>query len=308
MDVLGFGALNLDRLHQVNKIAGEDEETYIKSISQDAGGSAANTIYGMARLGINAGFLGAIGNDPEGEFIMESLKEARVDISGIKLNDSEKTGVVNVFIDPTGERSMYVYPGANGSIKVEDLSPEYIKTSRYLHMTSFVDDTQLDMQKKMVIDKEIIDEVKVSFAPGSLYVQRGLSSILPIIENSHILFLNHDEVEILTARGYPEGADFLLNKGCDMVVITLGRRGCYIKSSELSTHVDALESEVVDTTGAGDAFVAGFLYGLIQELPLEECGFIGNALASLCIEKVGARKGLPDREKFEEYLNEIKSD
>ncbi len=305
MNVIGFGALNLDRLHKVNKIAAENEETYIENITQDAGGSAANTIYALAKLGMSTGFIGAIGDDVEGEFLLNSLKETGVDLSGIGVRKGKKTGVVNVFIDPSGERAMYVYPGANSNIKMEDLSLEYLNKSELLHMTSFAEDEQLVVQKELLAKEGLSHDIKVSFAPGSLYVQKGLNAIIPIIEKSYIIFLNQDEVEILTARGYPEGAEFLHNKGCNIVVITLRESGCYIKSVEGSLHVDAIKSDVVDTTGAGDAFVAGFLYGLISDNLLEKCGLLGNALASKCITKVGARIGLPDKEEFERYLKHI---
>lgn len=305
MDVLGFGALNLDRLHKVNKIACDNEETYIESVTQDAGGSAANTIYALAKLEMKAGFFGAIGGDTEGGFILDSLKRVGVDLSQIQVRPGTSTGVVNVFIDPSGERAMYVYPGANSTVRMDDLSSDFFNDTEFLHMTSFVDDMQLEIQKQLVAFEGFSEKVKVSFAPGSLYVQRGLKTILPIIEKSYVTFLNQDEVENLTARGYPEGAEFLHNKGCNIVVITLRESGCYIKNAERSLHIDAIKSDVVDTTGAGDAFVAGFLYGLLKDNPLEECGSLGNALASKCITKVGARIGLPNKEEFKKFLKHI---
>lgn len=287
MEVIGFGALNYDKLFKVSKIAKEDEEVYIESEHSACGGSAANTIYSLGKLGIKCGYIGAVGNDREGQKILDEFKSVDVDISQIKIKENEKTGLILGFVDKNGERAMYAARRANSKIKKRDLSLLYIENAKFLHFSSFVDDEQLKLQNFLVKNKP--NETKISFAPGSLYVNKGLDSLSKILKKSYIVFLNKEEIKILTNNGYEIGAKELIKLGCKIVVVTLKEDGCYITNGKDDFKVDAIPTNVVDTTGAGDAFAAGFLFGLLRNKGLRECGLLGNEMASRCICKFGAR-------------------
>jgi ribokinase len=138
------------------------------------------------------------------------------------------------------------------------------------------------------------EDVKVSFDPGALYARKGLAALEPIVERTFVLMPNAGELELLTGiADYRKGAEAMLKKGVKVVAVKLGSKGCYVTDGKQSRHVESFKVNVVDTTGAGDAFCAGFLYGLIERKSLEECGRIGNFVASRCIERMGARAGLP---------------
>ena len=113
MDVIGFGALNLDRIYQVNRWAGADEESYIKNVSEFCGGSAANTIIGLSRLGLKTGFLGKIAGDREGQLLTNNLEKEKVDTNGLIISQEGRRGAVHGFVDGDGERALYVDPGDN---------------------------------------------------------------------------------------------------------------------------------------------------------------------------------------------------
>ncbi len=136
-------------------------------------------------------------------------------------------------------------------------------------------------------------------------MKKGLEAISPIIEKSHVLFLNESEAKILTGKEYESASKFLIDMGCKMVAITLKEKGCFVTDGNESEHVEAIKTNVKDTTGAGDAFCAGFLYGLHKGKELKQCGIIGNYLASKCISEMGARKGLPSKEELERGLTNI---
>ena len=297
MDVVGIGALNYDRLFKVSKIACSDEEEFIKSFSEECGGSAANTIVGLARLGLKTGFIGNVGNDYEGKKILECFIKEGVDVSKIKTKKG-KSGVVFGFVDESGERALYVYPGVNDYLSIDDEEIEYINKAKIVHMSSFVGENSYKEQKKLV--NKI--KAKISFAPGMLYAKKGIEEIKAIIEKSFVVFLNRKEVEVLTGLDYIKGSKLLLETGAKIVVVTLGREGCIINGD---IRVKGFETKVVDTTGAGDAFATGFLYGLIKGYSLKKCGLIGNKIASLCIAKVGARKGLPREEDIKDFIKKI---
>jgi ribokinase len=298
MDFVGMGALNLDRLYKVEKIAEGDEEIAIQEAREEPGGSAANTIFALGKLGMSTGFIGAIGNDDEAKVVLGSLKSVECDTSQIKIKADARTGLVIGIVDSKGERALYIAAGANNLLLENDIDYGYLDQVDFLHISSFVSDAQLDVQKKIV--EKLKPETKLSFAPGSLYVKKGLSELEPIIKRANVLFLNESEARILTGKDYEEASEFLIGYGCKIVAVTLKEEGCYVTDGTLKEHVEAIKTQVKDTTGAGDAFCAGFLFGHSQDMELKECGRLGNFVAARCIMKIGARSGLPEPSELEE--------
>ena len=115
----------------------------------------------------------------------------------------------------------------------------------------------------------------------------------PLMERCFAVFPNENELRLLTGADNKEGAKRLIETGVSIVAVKLGRRGCYVTDGVKKYMIEPFKVKVVDTTGAGDAFCAGFLYGLVRNKPLKECGVLGNFVASRCITKIGAREGLP---------------
>ena len=288
VDIIGIGALNIDKLYLVERIGAAGEEIGIDSVSEQPGGSAANTIAALARLGITTGFIGRVGDDADGAYLCSEMAKEGVDPRGIEVARG-RTGSAIVLVDPGGERSMYVHPGVNDALSVTPENISYVKSAKYLHLSSFVGETTIDVQREM-LDRS---KAEISFAPGMLYVRRGLDTLQGIISHARVVFLNRDEMEMLTGHGYREGAGELNEIGAEIVVVTLGGDGCYIRTSDAEVSVPSFAARVVDTTGAGDAFCAGFLYGLLNDEPLGVCGRLGNFVAAKCVEAVGAREGLP---------------
>jgi len=290
-DTVGFGALNVDKLFKVNKIANAEEESFIMDCEESCGGSAANTIVGLAKLGCRVGFIGKVADDREGRILVEDFRREGVDTKGIICAKHGRSGTVMGFVDEKGERALYVDPGVNDTIGVNEIDKDYASRTRFLHLTSFVGEKSFQTQKKLV--ETFPKDVRISLDPGELYARKGLA-LEPVIKRTFVLMPNMNELELLTkAADYKEGAGVLLKKGVKMVAVKLGSKGCYVTDGRESHHVEAFKVKVVDTTGAGDAFCAGFLYGLISGKSLYECGRLGNFVASRCITKMGARTGLP---------------
>jgi ribokinase len=292
LDVIGFGALNYDTLCIVNKIGEEGEEIAVKEIRDSPGGSAANTIVGLARLGIKTGFIGILGNDREGDVIYKNFEDEKVDTSGIRITRG-RTGTVFGLVDADGERTLYPYPGVNDKLQLDGINIGYAKKAKILHMTSFIKSEQINVQKLLI--SELSENTKISFSPGMIYAEKGLEELLPIIEKSYIVFLNRNEIKILTGNDYDKGSKILIERGTKIVVVTSESKGSYVTTQKDCFQVAAHPTEkVVDTTGAGDAFAAGFLYGLLKKGDdLEFCAEIGNKVASYCIRHYGAIGGLP---------------
>lgn len=301
IEVVGLGALNIDHLYQVERIL-DDGEAVVNEAKSFPGGSAANTIYGLTKLGVNTGFAGVVGDDAGGKLLIQDFQKGGVDTSQIKVKPKSKTGSVLCLSDRLGRRSLYVMPGANNRLTMGDLDLDYINQAKMLHVSSFVDDRQFKVLLELIGMLDL--SVKLSFAPGALYAAKGLKSLAPILDRTYVLFINHNEIRQLTGKDVIAGAESCLEQGCHIIAITLGKgtsyktvmATSYIRDAENEYMVEPSNKSIIsalDTTGAGDAFATGFLYGLLKGKGLEECGRLGDITAQFSISKIGAREGLP---------------
>jgi len=289
-DVVCFGALNVDRLYKVRRIAKAEEESVILDYKELPGGSAANTAVGLARLGVKTGYIGKVADDPPGRLLLKDFENVGVDTDGIMTSQRGRSGSVMGFVDEQGERALYVDPGVNDLIDSDEIDLGYVSESTFLHLTSFVGEKPLEAQIRLV---NRLPDMKVTLDPGELYARRGWSGIRSLIEKCFAVFPNENELKLLTCEDYEKGAKRLIDAGVRVVAVKLGRNGSYITDGSEAILVEPFTVKAMDTTGAGDAFCAGFLYGLVENKPLKECGALGNFVASRCITKMGAREGLP---------------
>ena len=317
MDVVGFGALNLDKLFHVNRIAHEDEESYITGKSESCGGSAANTIVGLARLGMKTGFIGKVAMDREGSLLHNNLQNENIDTKGVIVTDNGRSGTVSGFVDNGGQRALYVDPGVNDDISIDEVELDYINSAKVLHITSFVgkcDEKSIKTQKTVL--NEISTNVSVSFDPGSLYTERGLDFLENFLIRTDILLINQSEIKLLLTGSIEDSRrssdkyetqelaeKVQLEYGIETVVVKIGEKGSYVIHKGKSHVANAFNVPCVDTTGAGDAFNAGFLHGYVQGEDIKKMALKGNYIASCCVTEHGTTNGLPDLTKLENIIN-----
>ncbi|MGZ4934421.1 MAG: carbohydrate kinase family protein [Halobacteriota archaeon] len=287
-EVIGFGALNCDTICKVEKIPSPGQEVGVISLKRQPGGSAANTIVGLARLGVRTGFVGVVGDDVNGELLLDDLRKENVDVQGIDRLGGY-TGAALAFIDAAGERTIYVLPSVNDVYSTANC--DSMQGADILHVSSFMNDRQLRQQEEC-ITRAKAQGMRISFSPGNAYAALGVERLISLIKRVSIVFLNNEEAQALTGTAYTESADTLLRLGAQTVAITLGSEGCYIATRNEHFTVPAFQTVVQDTIGAGDAFAAGFLYGELRKANEYQSGLYGNYLASKCITELGARKGL----------------
>jgi ribokinase len=215
-----------------------------------------------------------------------------VDTNGISVAKNGKSGTVLGLVDKKGARALYINSGVNDTIEPRDIKYEYVSQTQFIHFSSFIGEKPFRSQKKLI--GSLPKSVKFSFDPGSVYTQKGFAAIEPLIQNSNLLLPNAGELELLTGEtNYRDGADFMIGLGVKIVAVKLGEKGCYVTDGNEKLTAEPFKVKAVDTTGAGDAFNAGFLYGLLKNKSLYECGRIGNFVASRCVMQMGARAGLP---------------
>lgn len=322
-DVIGFGALNLDHLYVVPQLI-EDGGVEVLSSTAEPGGSAANTIYGLAKLGLRCGFVGVVGDDDAGNAILRSFEEVGVDTSRILVERGAATGQTICITAGEGQKAIYILPGANSLLESADLDLAYLGDARCVHLSTFVDESVFSRQLRLV--GELPAGTRVSLALDALYARRGLDAMTGLLRRCTVLLANAEELRELTGRELEAAADACLKLGCEVVVATFGsgegaregptpargdeaiaariwtRRVAKRGKETVQRAVPAVRTRgatVADTVGAGDAFAAGFLFGLLSKrFGLEKCGALGHTAAQFSLAELGARKGLPTRDEL----------
>ena len=300
-EIIGFGALNVDKLYSVENIVSKDEETFIKSETSTPGGSAANTIIGLSRLGCSTSIIGKIAEDEDGDLIEYNLAVNGVYENNLIYAEEGSTGKCLGFVDDEGERCLYINPGVNDEIKIDEINPINIMRCKIMHYTSFVGDsfkTQIDLLEKLN------QETKLSFDPGILYVQKGFDELKPILDRTDILLINEKELRLLCDNNnssIKELAIEFLDLGIETVVVKRGSKGVFAINNQESYDVPAFDCKVIDTTGAGDCFNSGFLYSYLKGYDLEKSCKIGNWVASKSIEGFGVEK-FPSQKELMEFF------
>lgn len=278
LDVLALGTCNADFLMNVERFSQADDEVDIENLKVSPGGSAANFAVESSRRGLKTGIMARIGNDHYGRFISSEFTSRKINVERL-ISIDEKTGMAFIAIEPQGERSIYTYMGANSKFKLDDHDINLIKSSEILHITGMYIEVVEEASKHANI---------LSFNPGSLLSAYGIEALEKILKRTHILFLNKKEVKLLTGMNSEDGADYLVKTGIPFVVVTMGRIGSKVYTEKGTLHHPPSRIDVLDTTGAGDSFAAGFVSAFLKKEGLMECLKQGDISASKCIIKLGS--------------------
>ena len=294
--VVGIGSCGIDYFAIVPRLLGPEEKINAERIEIHAGGVTGNNLTQVARLGAKAGWLGLIGDDESGRLITRAFAEDGLDLSGIEMIRGEKSTFTWIPVDSRGERCIYMFPNVNGKLSAEQVRTRFaghIAKARHFHTEA----SQLPLppvREAMRIAHEA--GVRVIFdldvAP-SYFAQARLGAESDLLETLQLVDVlkpcKAAAREITGETDYEKMAAKLLALGPKIVAITMGAEGSLLASANTLDHVRAFQVSVVDSTGAGDAFMGGLSFGLLQGWDLPNSGLFANACAALCCTKVGAR-------------------
>jgi len=264
-----------------------------------SGGSAANTIHGLAMLGADTGFIGSIGRDETGDFFENDMKKAGVNTLLIRRNSV--TGTAVALITHDSERTFATHLGAAVELTADDLKSMLFNGYDILYLEGYLINNfpLIEMAGRLAKENGML--VALDLASYNV-VEENLDSFRKIIkEYVDILFANEHEARAFTGIE-PDKAMDVLSELSEIVILKIGAEGSWLKRENDLIKVSAFPVNCTDTTGAGDLYAAGFLYGFARDLNLEKCGIIGSLLAGKVIEIVGARM---DKDKFTEIKREI---
>ncbi|MEK7399027.1 MAG: carbohydrate kinase family protein [Candidatus Poribacteria bacterium] len=315
VDFIGFGALNVDifyslkagkktedilpDLHPGGEIIGSDQDRilafenageYAIRTGESGGGQSANTAVALARMGFRCGFIGKVGDDDPGDLLLDGMEN--IDKSHIKRDGN--SGVCFCILDQNRERANVVFPGCNDTISISDSDVDYSRKSKVIHLTSFCSEKVLEAQEWLLENGP--GKTIVTFDPGEIYSRLGIKRLRKILKRTNILFATDDELKLMTDNAPQESAKEIIDLGTEIVVCKMAERGSMIITDKSIMQVPITRVEkVVDKTGAGDVYAAGFIAGMLLKLPLESCGKLASATSALSITGYGREK-YPDKE------------
>lgn len=295
-EVVGIGSCAVDFFAIVPRLLGPGEKINATRMETHAGGVTANMLTQVARLGTGTGWLGLIGDDENGRTIQREFAADGMDMTGVETVRGERSAMTWIAVNPEGERSVVMFPNVTGKLSilhVRNRFASHIKSARHFHTeTSQLPIAPLKEAMRMAREAGVrvfmdMDVTPRFFAQMNLGRQDELCEALKLVDVLKPCKAAARELTGIT--DYSRMADQLLNLGPKIVAITQGEDGCLIASRERKVQVPAFRVNVVDTTGAGDAFMGGLSYSLLQGWDLERSGLFANACAALCCTRVGAR-------------------
>ncbi|MDB3987657.1 adenosine kinase [Candidatus Pelagibacter sp.] len=263
--------------------------TNLKIEKTVSGGSVANSIVGLSQLGDKVGFIGKISDDDFGDKYEEGLKKENVEYFYSKKKEELPTGTCLILVTPDSERTMCTFLGTAGKINENDVNSDVIKKSEIIFLEGYLWD---EGEPKKAFDKAINNASKVAMSLSDLFcVDRHKPHFLNLVKNKlDITFANEQEItSLIEAKNFDEVINFSkqLNK---LVVITRGEKGAIaVNGKEILESNIQQNLKIVDLTGAGDLFAAGFLHGYVNNLSTKECLEKGTKMSSRIIQQIGAR-------------------
>jgi sugar/nucleoside kinase (ribokinase family) len=268
--------------------------TFVEKTELHIGGCATNTGIVAKKLGVDVAIIGKVGNDNLGRFIINKLKEEGIDTEFIKISDRFTTSGTSVLVHSDGERSFLHSVGANADFTIDDIDFSLFKNFSIIHiagpflMPNFIGE---DLFKTLKEAKNIglitcLDTVWDCFGRWL----KGIEKSLPYID---YFFTSLEEAKMISGEKEKEKiCNFFLSKGVKNVCLKMGENGSYIKNENEEYYFPALKVNVVDTTGAGDGYVAGFIKGLTLNYDFKKCGLLANIVGAKITTEIGATSGI----------------
>lgn len=285
------GSMQLIDSNQFETISNE-----IHKLNPDivSGGSASNTIVGLARLGVDSGFLGRIGKDSFGEHFKSDL--AKYNVKSHLTEVDEVSGVASTFISKDGERTFGTYLGAAALLNAGELNSDDFDGYDYFYIEGYLVQSYDLIRKAIVLAKDAGAKVILDLASYNV-VEDNKEFLLEIIpQYVDIVFANEEEAKALLGTD-PDMAVSILARDVEIAIVKTGAKGSWIQQGDDKVFVPALKVNCVDTTGAGDLYAAGFIYGLLNACTLDRCGEFGSILAAEVIQAIGPK--IPEKESAE---------
>lgn len=308
-DVLCLGILVADLVtEKIRKYPGKGRLELVDKITLHSGGCAANTGIALAKLGLKTGLAGKIGRDEFGDILMDTYRQNNLDLRGVRRSKSVQTSTTVVLVDQDGERSFIHAIGANAEFNFDDIDLRQLKNYKILHVAGTFLLPQLDGEPTSRLLKEA-KKMGLITSLDTVWDAKGrwlplLESSLPLVD---IFLPSIEEARMISGFSKPaEITQFFLDYGVGIVGLKMGAEGCYIQTKEHTIYEPAYDIKPIDTTGAGDAFAAGFLTGIVKDWSLIKIARFANAAGAMATLAAGATDGVKSMAETLRFMNSKK--
>jgi sugar/nucleoside kinase (ribokinase family) len=299
MDVVCLGILVADVIARpLDTVPERGSLGLVDEISLHGGGCALNTASALVRLGLAAGAAGKVGDDALGAYLLALCDERGVARDGVLTDPAVATSATVVLVDSSGERTFVHLPGANASLRAEELDRSFLFSGRVLHLAGALVMEALDGQPGAGLLAEARSRGLVTSLDTVWDATGRWERVLPALPHVDLFAPSLPEGRAIAGLEEPAAvASWLREQGAGAVVLKCGASGCYASGEGFEGAIEALPVAAVDGTGAGDAFVAGLLYGRLAGWPLERSARFANAVGALSTTAVGAVEGVRGAEE-----------
>lgn len=290
-DIIVIGDINVDVNFTIPAYPTPGNEAVATTVQMNTGGSAVNTAIALAKMEMNVGFIGRVGQDTLATQVLTDLRNAGVDCSHVQTDPKVSTGLIFIAVTIDGERTMFGARGANAFTEAGAIDAEYFKDCRWIHLSgySFLSHHQFETILVALDLAENSPYTRVSLDVGTEPALRARSQIMGILPRLDVIFPNETELTLLSqGRSIADSLDYLLDKGANAVVTKRGHKGSILAVDNRRVTLPAFNIEVKDTTGAGDSFNAGVALGRLVGLSWEASAALGNALGGLAAGQIGS--------------------
>jgi sugar/nucleoside kinase (ribokinase family) len=297
MDVIGVGDADVDIYLDVDHVPGQDEKVLARNVSFYPGGMVANFLVALSQVGTSCGFHGPVGDDEFGRTTLADLAAYNVDTSGAIVKPGARTYFCVVMLDGSGEKALVVAPTSCLFPQPEDVSAYWIAQARHLHTTAAVVATAI---KAVQIAKGHGLTVSVDIEPSA--ADQGVA-MQPLLSQVDVAFVNQRAAKLLGGTdSLEEAAHKIVSHGPEIVCVTMGAQGSLFVSQTEFFRAPAFSVDVVDSTGAGDCFAAGFVHGFLKGWSLAQAAYFASAMGALSVTRRGGHANLPGREEVLAFL------
>jgi sugar/nucleoside kinase (ribokinase family) len=304
-DVLAVGQLVADVVvPQVTRLPRDGEAIWVEPLLFTAGGGALNAATVLDRLGVSVGLCGLVGHDRAGRMVLDALSATRIDAAGVRQTDRAATSASVVLVSPDGQRSFYHHPGATSLLSPDDIPADRLASARVVLLPAITKlkgfDLAAFLRRMRQAGKRVV--VDVDYDPVTPWPQL-LAEILPFVD---VFVPSADEAAAITGQTDPAGmARRFRNLGAGWVGIKRGAHGCFLDTGNAAVTVPACRVPVVDTTGAGDAWVGGLVAGYLWGWEPGRVARLANACGAMAVTAPGATEGVGDLAQAERLMREV---